>query len=73
MKRECVFKIWHNGCWFYVYDCGEPKVWLKGRYRIYCGRRWIGRVAFNDEAPAIRTALRCALGEGLEKSIVCPL
>lgn len=71
MKKVCVFKVWHDGCWFYVYDCGEPVDWMKGRYRVYRGRKWIGRVAFSDKAPAIRVALRCALGDDLETLIVC--
>lgn len=57
MKRECFFKCYAQGEWWYVYgiDYGHLGV----RYRIYKGRRWFVHVTFESVAHAIVTTVNC--------------
>lgn len=70
MDKVCVFKTWSKQGWFYVYKYVNEEPEFGGVYRVYSGRRWIGKIAFDAKVSAINVALNCALGadiiDGLE-------
>ena len=51
MKKECVFKCYAQGEWWYVY--GIDYGLLGVRYRIYKGRKWFSHVTFESLQYAI--------------------
>lgn len=63
MKKECIFKCFAQGEWWYVYamDYGILGV----RYRIYKGRRWYCHADFETMPYAICAAVN-AVSVGLD-------
>ena len=51
MKKECIFKCYAQGEWWYVY--GIDYGILGVRYRIYKGRKWFAHVTFETMPHAI--------------------
>lgn len=61
MKKECIFKCYAQGEWWYVYgvDYGDLGV----RYRIYKGRKWFCHVTFDSVQYAICAAVNAVTVE----------
>ena len=55
MKKECIFKCWAQGEWWYVY--GVNYGILGVRYSIYKGRKWFSHVTFETRQYAICAAV----------------
>lgn len=55
MKRECIFKCYAQGEWWYVY--GIDYGLLGVQFRIYKGRRWFAHVTFETMEYAICAAV----------------
>lgn len=51
MKKECVFKCWAQGEWWYVYEVDYGSLGVI--YRVYYGRKWYGHVTFETMKYAI--------------------
>ena len=64
MKKECIFKCWAQGEWWYVY--GIDYGLLGVRYRIYKGRKWYSHVTFEMKQYAICAAVN-AVTAGMDK------
>lgn len=62
MTRECVFKMFFNGEWWYVYRVSLSGVDAAKVYRVYKGRRWLNHIAFYHPRFAIEAILGCAFG-----------
>ena len=58
MKKECVFKCYAQGEWYYVYEFDYELLGV--RYRVYRGRKWVCHVTFEMRQYAICTAINYA-------------
>ena len=55
MKKECVFKCYAQGEWWYVYGISYGLLGM--RYRVYKGRKWYCHVMFETQQYAICAAV----------------
>lgn len=62
MKKECIFKVFAKGKWWYVYEVTLSEVNLTKVYRVYCGRRWQEHIAFYHARFAVEACIGVALG-----------
>lgn len=51
MKKECIFKCWAQGEWWYVYEMEFGTFGV--RYRVYKGRKWYSHIDFELKPYAI--------------------
>ena len=65
MKRECVFKVYAKGQWWYVYEVTLSEVNITKMYRVYKGRRWLNHIAFYLSRFAIEGCIGAALGRNV--------
>ena len=62
MKKVCVFRCQCSGEVFKVYRVDIAFPGQSFSYRVYCGRRWFGKVGFYDEGRAIAACVSVCTG-----------
>lgn len=61
MNKECIFKCYAQGEWWYVYGIDHGILGM--RYRIYKGRKWFGHVTFETMQYAICGAVNAVTAD----------
>ena len=62
MKKDCIFKVFAGGHWWYVYGVPAGGLSTAVLYRVYCGRKRYGIWAFESQRVAIELCVAAALG-----------
>ena len=62
MKKECIFKVFAGGYWWYVYGVPASDLSKTVLYRVYCGRKRYGIWTFESQRVAIELCVAAALG-----------
>lgn len=58
MKKECIFKCWAQGEWWYVYEMDFCR--FGRRFRVYKGRKWFAHTDFESKQYAICAVVNVA-------------
>ena len=65
MKKECIFKVFSRGTWYYVYQMPVHGAAVGSRYRVYCGRKRYGMFDYGSKEAAVEVCLAAAVGIGV--------
>ena len=65
MKKECIFKVFSRGTWYYVYQMPVPGDAIGSMFRVYCGRKRYGVFDYGSRRAAVEVCLAAAVGVGV--------